>query len=703
MTPQRWQRIQRVFHVAAASADDLRDAVLARETAGDEQLRREVEKMLRYASGSGPLDGPAWDGSPLDDLPSVGSRLGPYELLEEAGSGGMGRVYKALDTRLGRTVAIKVLSAEFNHRFQAEARAISALNHPHVCSLHDIGEQDGFAYLVMEYVEGESLAACLQRGPMPVKDVLVYGAQIAGALAAAHRLGIVHRDLKPANIMITGSGIKVLDFGVAQMAASGDARDSAPQPVMGTLAYMSPSQLNGNPPDTRSDIFSLGLVLYEMVAGKQVFHGQDRAPADPLPVAKTPARLVNLIHGCLREDAARRVQSMDEVRFALQRMETEPSPKRIRGIQAAWAAALLAIALAGGVLLWNARRAQMPATRALIPAGQGSVEPPAPRTVPDADAHRTLAPPPVVTRTSYTAPLAEVAPPALVRLAGYPGNVRDPSFSPDGKNLAFSWNVRGRRSYGIFVRPISEDTPPEALTDGSIQDYGPAWSPDGRTIAFRRGGSQYGIYLVPAAGGTPALLAPIAHQAEETLPQMSWSRDGKWIAAPDKDPSGGTQIYLFRTATGEKRQITANSTGIDHAPAFSPDGKRLAFASCVVGVEQCDIYLMELVPGALKTPHRITRQQAYVRGVAWLADSKSVVYSAGIVRGRDTYLWRVSVNPPGEPERIDLAGSLARHPAVSLTGNLLAYTDFSPSNWHFMLIRNFTGQAGSSRPVGNLP
>ncbi len=218
MTAERWQRVKEVFQSAAERRPEDRDAFLAAETSGDRELRLQVEKMLRHASGTGLLDRPAWDGLRFDSQLAAGMCLGPYEILEEAGAGGMGRVYKARDTRLGRMVAIKVLNAEFSDRFQAEARAISALNHPHVCGLHDIGEQDGMAYLVMEYVEGESLAARLARGPMPVEEVVRYGEEIADALAAAHAQGIVHRDLKPDNIMITKSGAKVLDFGVARMA-----------------------------------------------------------------------------------------------------------------------------------------------------------------------------------------------------------------------------------------------------------------------------------------------------------------------------------------------------------------------------------------------------------------------------------------------------------------------------------------------------
>ena len=256
--------------------------------------------------------------------------------------------------------------------------------------------------------------------------------------------------------------------------------------------------------------------------------------------------------------------------------------------------------------------------------------------------------------------------------------------------LAFSWATPGKTGYGIYVRGLSPEDEPRNLTDGSSQDYGPAWSPDGRTIAFRRGGSHSAIYLVPVSGEQPHLLAPIAHQNYETLPQMSWSPDGKWIAAPDRESDGSTNLYLFSTGTGDRRRLTSNTEGTDHAPAFSPDGKLLAFASCASGVVQCDVKVMTLGKryGDIGLPRQVTDQRSFIRGVTWSSDGRSLVYAAGISRGgnQPTSLWRISLNPPGMPERIDLGGSAARHPALSPSGDMLAYTRFDPGNWHLMLI-----------------
>jgi serine/threonine protein kinase/Tol biopolymer transport system component len=657
MTPERYLRIKELFQEASERPPEERGEYLAAETGDDRGLRDEVEAMLRHA-GTRLLESPAWEGLRMERKLDRGAQLGPYEILQEAGAGGMGRVYKALDTRLGRTVAIKVLSAEFSDRLRLEARAISALNHPHVCALYDIGNQDGMAYLVMEYVEGESLATRLARGPLPVADAVRYGVEIASGLAAAHAQGIVHRDLKPANIMITASGAKVLDFGVAQIGQDGE---TAPGGVAGTVAYMSPSQLNGNPAEARTDVFALGLVLSEMVTGTR-----RRTRLDHLP-----AELAGLIERCLQQDSGSRVQRMEDVQSVLERLRAKPSIGPRRWWKAAAGAATV-LGAAAALFVMRTPVTAPPTVRVERPAAPVLALPDKPaRRVPIA------VPPP-----------EPVVPPSLVTLAAYPGTERDPSFSPDGSKVAFSWHNGARSGYGIYVKRVKSAEAPEQLTDQGAEDWGPAWSADGRKIAFRRKAARSGIYVVPTGGGTANLLASIGRQLQETLPQMSWSPDGKWIASPDRDASGATQIYLFSTATGEKRQITSNSGGTDHAPAFSSNGKALAYASCSAAVEQCDVFVAVLGRDMTATDYRrITDQRVYVRGLAWMPDGRSIVYSAGRRATAETYLWRVAVSPPGTPERIDMAGSQARHPAVSPAGGLLAYTRLD--RWNLMMIRNF--------------
>src|SRR5438445_5074545 len=261
-------------------------------------------------------------------------RLGPYEILSAIGAGGMGEVYRARDTRLDRTVAVKILPdhltsrAELRERFEREARTVASLNHPHICTLHDIGHQDGTDYLVMEYLEGETLAQRLLRGPLPLEQVLQYAIEIADALDKAHRKGITHRDLKPGNIMLTKSGAKLLDFGLAKLKASPTASPLSQLPtandnitaqgtILGTLQYMAPEQLEGKEVDARTDIFAFGVVVYEMATGKKAFEGKTSASVmgkilevDPPPMSSlqpmTPQQLDRVVKNCLAKEPNRR-------------------------------------------------------------------------------------------------------------------------------------------------------------------------------------------------------------------------------------------------------------------------------------------------------------------------------------------------------------------------------------------------------------
>ena len=672
MTPERWQRIKAIFQAACELPPAERHGWLATVTAGDPDLLREVAKMLQHAEGGGMLDAPAWQGLRLETELAAGDHLGPYEILSEVGAGGMGRVYKARDTRLGRTVAIKVLNAEFSHRLEREGQAVCALNHPHVCALYDIGEQNGAAYLVMEYIEGESLAACLSKGALPLDSVLHYGTEIAGALAAAHAQGIVHRDLKPANIMVTASGIKVLDFGVARRVGE----DEPGTATAGTAAYMSPSQWNGTPANTRSDIYALGLVLYEMATGERP--SREHATRRP----NVPSAFGELIERCMHEDAAQRFQSMDEVRAALERLRSRMARVPSRRITMACAIAVMVTAAVTAVNRWHLPAEPPPRPVARIPSPALLPGPVPQRAASGESRPREKAHSSIIRAVSQTP-----EPPSVGILASYPGMERDPSFSPDGSKVAFAWQWHGSGGFAICVRGVQDNNPPTAVTSGAHEDWGPAWSPDGRSIAFRRRRGEDGIYRVGVSGGPVTLLAPIGRVDQETLPQMSWSRDGRWIAAPDRDASG-THINILAADSGEKRELTSNRLGIDHAPAFSPDGKSLAYASCHKGASDCDVYVIEFGPGLQpKQRRQITDQGLYLRGIAWAPDRREIVYSAGRIRTANTSLYRVPADGPGTSERIDLAGSDARHPTVSGNHGLLAYT--SLNGWNLMMIRNF--------------
>lgn len=272
-----------------------------------------------------------------------GTKLGPYEIVASLGAGGMGEVYRARDTRLERIVAIKVLPTEVSsdpvrkQRFQREARIISSLNHPYICVLHDIGSQDGLDFLVMEYIDGETLSDRLKRGPVPVEQVLKFGTQLADALDKAHSCGVIHRDLKPGNIMLTSAGAKLLDFGLAKPIAPldvGVTLTAAPKQsplteqgvIVGTFQYMSPEQVEGLDADARSDIFSLGSVLYEMVTGQKAFEGKSRLSVasailerEPKAISSvkplTPYALDHVIRRCLAKDREQRWQTARDLKL----------------------------------------------------------------------------------------------------------------------------------------------------------------------------------------------------------------------------------------------------------------------------------------------------------------------------------------------------------------------------------------------------
>jgi eukaryotic-like serine/threonine-protein kinase len=318
MTPERLRQIEALFHAVQERSAEERTALLAR---ADPELRREVESLLARQPENLLLDRPAVEAStrltkePDPSMPSSGTLLGPYRVEGKLGEGGMGEVFRAVDTRLGRAVAIKIAREQFSARFEREARAISSMNHPNICTLHDVGPN----YLVMELVEGETLAARLRNGPMPADMVLAYGAQILAALAEAHEKGIVHRDLKPGNVMLTKTAAKVLDFGLATF--EGDASLTGERMVMGTPAYMAPEQREGKPADARTDLYAFGCVLYEMLTGAAVAFRRRRIPS---------RKLERIVSRCLEEDPGRRWQSA----AALQQELTAITPAR-RGTRAA--------------------------------------------------------------------------------------------------------------------------------------------------------------------------------------------------------------------------------------------------------------------------------------------------------------------------------------------------------------------------------
>ncbi len=489
-----------------------------------------------------------------------GTKLGPFEIQSPLGAGGMGEVYRACDTRLDRTVAIKILpshlssNAEAKQRFDREARAISSLNHPNICHLYDVGSQDGTDYLVMECLEGETLAERLVRGPLALEEVLRYGAQVADALDKAHQQGVTHRDLKPGNIMLTKTGAKVLDFGLAKQAqttaASAGALTAmtAGKPltvegtIVGTYQYMAPEQIEGAEADARSDIFGLGCVLYEMATGKRAFAGKTQASViasilatEPTPLSRlapmTPPALERLVRSCMAKEREDRIQSAHDVKLQLEWMAEAgsqagvPAPvvaRRRISQRLAWAAAIVAAAAAIIFAIGFVLRAPVPA-------------------------HPL--------RVSILPPEEHTFDPLSIAL------------SPDGTRLAFVATLAGGAPQ-LWVRPLdSTAAQPLAGTDDAVF---PFWSPDSRRLGFFAQGK---LRIVDASGGAVQTLADAPQPRGGT-----WGADGTILYTPVP-----TSAMLRIPAAGgtPSRVIGQEKAGSVLAaprwPAFLPDGRHFIF------------------------------------------------------------------------------------------------------------------------------
>ncbi|MBZ5594518.1 MAG: protein kinase [Acidobacteriia bacterium] len=686
-TPERLSQIEEVFHSARECEPEERAAFLAEACREDEELRREVESLLAAEGTTSALLG-----APMREAAAIlasqqgqsqhqlapGLELGPYMIEARLGAGGMGEVYRGKDKRLRRTVALKVLSPHLartpglQQRLEREAAAISSLNHPNICTLYDIGRQDEIDYLVMEFLEGETLAQRLKRGALPLPEVLESAIQITSALAAAHSKGIIHRDIKPANIFVVGRGqVKVLDFGLAklkepppgsecEMVTSEESLTAAGL-VVGTVGYMSPEQAEGKRVDTRSDIFSTGSVLYEMVTGRRAFQGDSKLSTlsailknDPKPVSAVvpdvPCDLEKIIARCLRRDPERRFQYMADVKVTLEEVKEE------------WESAKLNISIGGrwrkqkSRLLWAVSGIALLVLTAL---GVGLW---------------FLRPAPQATQKT-------------VPFTSYPGRQISPAFSPDGKQVAFAWDGEQGGNFDIYVKLVDAGTPLR-LTSSPADEWAPAWSPDARYIAFCRDKyagvttssrlSPYAqwfgnlpdhieIWMIPALGGAERKLGESAGCG------LSWSPDGKYLAMVDKSgPREPSSIFWLSIETGDKRKVTSPPTeyAADWSPRFSPDGKTLAFVRSYSNIND-EVCLLSVTSDGrpLGEPRRLTLDGRSIFGLDWTADGRRIVYSSG--QESSTNLLTILASG-GAPERLAVAG-FATALSVSRSGSRLAY------------------------------
>jgi Tol biopolymer transport system component len=593
---------------------------------------------------------------------SAGSSVGRYRIAEKIGEGGMGVVYKAHDERLDRFVAIKVLppsksgDSERCQRFIQEARTASALEHPNIIHIYDIDEWGGRLFIAMEYVAGRALDRVIPKRGLPLADVLKYAIQIADGLAKAHAAGIVHRDLKPGNLMVSEEGrIKILDFGLAKLVETGGSSEDESTRglteegvVVGTTAYMSPEQAEGRPLDARSDIFSFGAVLFEMITGSRAFGGGSRASVmasilreEPkFPAESTqavPRELEKVVARCLRKDPERRFQHMSDLKVALQELKEESDSGAIAASSSAaprrwkpvvWVA-VLALVLAAAAVWW------------LRPPAQAPVISPVP-------------------------------------LTGYPGVERDPSFSPDGKQVAYAWDGLKEDNFDIYIKLVGSG-PPLRLTTNPDVDYSPAWSPDGSSIAFLRSAEAPGfganeVMLISALGGPERKLGQV--DLRGMYQSLAWSPDGKWLAVADGPDNKAATMCLLSPDTGEKRRLTSppvSSQG-DRMPVFSPDGEALAFSRCVLDTV-CDVWLLRLSRDyqAVGEPRRLTSENGWLSSPAWTSDGREIIYSTGA--WGSSLLHAVTLS--GKVRGLPFIPSGANEPAIAARGGQMAYVALS--------------------------
>jgi serine/threonine protein kinase len=572
----------------------------------------------------------------------TGKSISRYRILEKLAEGGMGVVYKAEDTRLKRTVALKFLplrslsSEEDRSRFLQEARAAAQLDHPNIATVHEIDEVDGQTFIAMAFVDGPTVAEKLIAGPLELPEVVDIALQTARALREAHEKGVIHRDVKSANVMLTRRGqVKLTDFGLARLASQ---QITSHRKLQGTPAYMSPEQIHGEPVDHRTDIWSLGVMIYEMVTGRLPFQGDYRqaltyaiSNEDPEPVAKrrpeAPGELVELIDKALAKDPARRYQQIGELIAVLKALQAKlgplsssavvkpltASPAKRRGSRAWLIAAAAAVVLILGFAWFFGRR-----------------------------------------------PESAPAPPQVTPLTSYPGREEFPSFSPDGNQVAFSWNGEHQDNFDIYVK-LLDSTAALRLTSDPAPDLSPAWAPDGRQIAFLRetaeGSSD--VIVVPPLGGTERRLTHVAAAGGWGL---TWSRDSRFLVVADRPSSEGPSgLTRIDAQSGEKTWLASAPPGAQRVlfPAFSPDGSTLA-VDVEMGAWLGDTYLVDSQRGDLR---RLTYDGGQSEGLAWDPAGADVLFARTSRLGRRAF-WRVPVAGGGAPQLVNF-GDNPTQPAFS--------------------------------------
>jgi serine/threonine protein kinase len=639
MKPERWQQVEQLYHSTLAKEIGERAAFLDEACAGDEELKHQVESLLKYERQAEDfIESPALEVAAQlivdeqDTTPLAGQTIKQYEITSHLGSGGMGEVYRARDTRLGREVAIKLLPGAFAtdpdrlRRFEQEARAAGMLNHPNVLTIYDIGSHDGAPYIVSELLTGDTLRDRMDRAALPLRRVVDYALQIARGLAAAHEAGIVHRDLKPENIFVTKDGrIKILDFGLAKLkpvtsninaTVSTRLLGTAPGVVMGTVGYMSPEQVRAEEVDHRSDIFAFGAILYEMLARRRAFEGdsavevlnailKEEPPEFPDPKHEVPSALLRVVRHCLEKGREERFQSMADVAFCIEAPAAEVDPRtsaqgdvqqQSRRHWLTIAIVAFAIALAAAITIWQVRRSE----------------------------------------TVWENPLSNAH---IERVTDFQGTENDATISPDGKFIVFLSDREGtfdawvsQVGSGTFVN-LTKGRFPE-LAHEEVRTVG--FSADASNVWLRvshkdsTGKDTHDIWLTPTMGGT-------ARPFIERAVHAAWSPDGQRIVYHEFGP--GDPIFVAARDGSNPKQIYVDKPGVHcHHQVWSPDGRYIYFVRGFPPNE-LDVWRISADGGE---PERMTSHNSKVGYPAFL-DSRTLIYSATAEDGSGFWLYAMDV------------------------------------------------------------
>ena len=594
----------------------------------------------------------------------IGQTISHYRISAELGRGGMGVVYKAEDTKLKRTVALKFLpldavgEGEQRARFQREAQAAAALNHPNVCTIYEVDDAGGQPFIAMEFVEGETLAAKIESGPLKIDDALDIAIQAARGLAAAHEHDIVHRDVKSANIMVvpekTGHErqVKLMDFGLAHL-ANANTQLTKEGTTLGTMSYMAPEQAAGEKVDRRADIWSLGVVLYEMIAGRQPFRGERaqavvyaifNEQAEPLTAVRTgvPKELERIVDKALSKDRDERYQHVEEMLVDLRALKRSRESASVVSPPAQAAAKKTSplkyagFAAAGAVLLIAAYLALQPSEP--TPSEPFRVRP----------------------------------------LTSYPGRETSPAVSPDGNRVAFCWDPEGDRSSDIYVLNLGA-TEPVQLTNTPEDEQGPAWSPDGTSIAFVRTSPDGApiAAVMPAIGGPVRVLDGVRPAG----PTVTWDRTGQSVIVAHRDETDAVS-RLVRVTLGDGLVHALTSPDSERVagydPSLSPDGRVLAFVRRSPSFRMFTVALgPEGTPTGEPQPLGFDHQEGYERCPTWTSDGKMILFASNVAGIVPVGLWRVTTGQTVQPVQIEALGPGASCAAAFPDGRRLVYTQMN--------------------------